>query len=430
MVIAIIKRLRGSRLVRNTAWMFLGQGLRTVIQAAYFILIARSLGSRNYGAFVGVCALVAIVSPFAGLGGGSLLIKNVARSAESFGRYWGRALLVLLITGAVLLCVVLGVSGYVFPASIPFMLVLVVSVTDLFFSRAMDICSQAFQAFERLEKTAQILVIPNFLRLAAIAGLGLMVKAPTALQWGYLYLLTTMISLSISLWLVHKELGSPVFLSSGLKGEHAEGFYFSAGLSAQSIYNDIDKTMLTRFSTLSSAGIYSAAYRIIDVSFAPVRSLLYASYARFFRYGEDGIKGSMGFARKVLPVAGGYGVAGGLLLLMAAPLLPVVLGAQYMETAEALRWLAPLPFIKALHYFAADSLTGAGFQGIRSGIQVFVAIFNVAINLWLIPAYSWRGAAWSSLASDGLLALLLWQALFILLHRQRAAEGIAAASGQ
>ena len=101
-----------------------------------------------------------------------------------------------------------------------------------------------------------------------------------------------------------------------------------------------------------------------------------------------------------------------------------------METAEALRWLAPLPFIKALHYFAADSLTGAGFQGIRSGIQVFVAIFNVAINLWLIPAYSWRGAAWSSLASDGLLALLIWPVLFIILHRQGAAEGIAAASGQ
>jgi hypothetical protein len=26
----------------------------------------------------------------------------------------------------------------------------------------------------------------------------------------------------------------------------------------------------------------------------------------------------------------------------------------------------------------------------------------------LIPAYGWRGAAWASLASDGLLAVTLW----------------------
>ena len=61
-----------------------------------------------------------------------------------------------------------------------------------------------------------------------------------------------------------------------------------------------------------------------------------------------------------------------------------------------------------MHYFAADTLTGAGFQGLRSAVQVMVAVFNVLINLWLIPLYSWKGAAWSSLASDGLLMASLW----------------------
>jgi len=35
-------------------------------------------------------------------------------------------------------------------------------------------------------------------------------------------------------------------------------------------------------------------------------------------------------------------------------------------------------------------------------------LFNVVINFWWIPAYSWLGAAWSSLLSDGLLAVCLW----------------------
>ena len=37
--------------------MILGQGLRLVIQALYFVEIARSLGVRNYGAFIGVAIL-------------------------------------------------------------------------------------------------------------------------------------------------------------------------------------------------------------------------------------------------------------------------------------------------------------------------------------------------------------------------------------
>jgi len=43
---------------------------------------------------------------------------------------------------------------------------------------------------------------------------------------------------------------------------------------------------------------------------------------------------------------------------------------------------------------------------------------NILLNLWLIPAYSWRGAAWSSLASDGLLAIGLWTAVSILRRQE------------
>ena len=104
---------------------------------------------------------------------------------------------------------------------------------------------------------------------------------------------------------------------------------------------------------------------------------------------------------------------------MAAPLVPRVLGAEYARTTEALRWLALLPLLKTMHYFAADSLTGAGFQGVRTVAQVLVAMFNVLVNLWIIPAYSWRGAAWSSLASDGLLAASLWCCAVVLRGRQQ-----------
>ena len=115
-----------------------------------------------------------------------------------------------------------------------------------------------------------------------------------------------------------------------------------------------------------------------------------------------------------------YSLFASVALLLGAPLVPHILGHQYADITEALRWLALLPVLKTLHYFIADALTGAGHQGTRTLIQIGVAAFNVLINLWLIPAYGWRGAAWSSIASDGLLALTL----MVVVTYLRGARGI------
>ena len=53
-----IVRLRQSTLARNSTWMFLGYGVRIIVQAGYFVLIARALGPREYGAFVGAQRLL------------------------------------------------------------------------------------------------------------------------------------------------------------------------------------------------------------------------------------------------------------------------------------------------------------------------------------------------------------------------------------
>jgi O-antigen/teichoic acid export membrane protein len=99
--------------------------------------------------------------------------------------------------------------------------------------------------------------------------------------------------------------------------------------------------------------------------------------------------------------------------------VPYVLGPEYFRIVEALRWLAVLPMLKAVHYFLADTLTGAGYQGVRTFIQAGVGAFNVLINLWLIPAYSWRGAAWASIASDALLLCGVAAAVMLLARQRR-----------
>jgi O-antigen/teichoic acid export membrane protein len=408
-------------LLRNTLWMFLGQGLRLVIQALYFVEIARSLGAANYGAFIGVVALVGIAYPFGALGSGNLLVKNVARDRTLYPTYLGRALAITTVTSSILLVVVLLLSHFALPAAIPLPLVLLVAGADLFGLNIITVCSQAFQAFEQLNWTAVINVLISATRLIGALILIGIHRHPSPLQWGYVYFCSTATVAIFALALVWSKLGAPRFADLFPGAETREGIYFSISLSAQTIYNDIDKTMLARLSTLDATGIYGAAYRLIDVSFVPVSALLWSAYPNFFRAGARGINRSFGYAKPLVLRTLGYSSFVCLVLLLFAGYVPLVIGSEYARTAEALRWLAPLPILKGLHYFLSDTLTGAGHQGLRTAIQAGVAVFNVLINLWIIPAYSWRGAAWSSIASDGLLTCGVGAAVLILSRRSQAA---------
>lgn len=407
-----------SNLVKNTLWMLLAQGGRLCLQAAYFIIIARSLGAEQYGAFVGALALVSVFAPFATLGAGNLLIKNVSRDRSTFSEYWGNALFMILTSGFVLTVLLMILAPLFLPSTLSPLLLLLVAISDLFFFRILDTAGQAFQAVSWLSKTAWLNLLPGLTRMGAALALVSLFQQTTAITWAGLYLGSTAVAAMIAVSMVHHELSPPKLALWRIKPEIREGCYFSVSLSAQTIYNDIDKTMLARLATLEATGVYAAAYRLIDVAFAPVRSLLAASYAKFFQQGASGITGSLQLAKKLTPIAGGYGLVAMIGLLLCAPIVPQILGEQYRSTIDILRWLAPLPFLKAMHYFAADTLTGAGLQGLRSTAQICIAVFNVLLNLWLIPRFTWQGAVWSSLASDGLLMLGLWTIVIVLYRRE------------
>ena len=74
-----------------------------------------------------------------------------------------------------------------------------------------------------------------------------------------------------------------------------------------------------------------------------------------------------------------------------------------------------------------DALTGAGFQGCRTVLQVLTAVLNVLLNLVCIPLWSWRGAAWTSLASDGTFALSLFIVIWWILRNKDSQAGDASA---
>ena len=112
-------------------------------------------------------------------------------------------------------------------------------------------------------------------------------------------------------------------------------------------------------------------------------------------------------------------------LWLCAPVLPLILGPKYDAVVPALRWLALIPLLRCFHTFLADSLSGAGLQRMRTGIQVVVALLNVGLNIIILPRWSWRGAAWTSLGCDGLLVVVFWLAALYYLRREESSVAYA-----
>lgn len=398
-------------LARNTLWMIIGQGVRLVVQFAYFVLIARLLHKDGYGAFSGAVALVAVLAPFAGWGSGNLLVKNVARDPASFPVYWGRAITVTVLSAGLLSLLALALAWVVLPASVPASIVLWIAISDLLFTRLSEAAALAFQAVHRLFKTALLSVLFSAAKLAGVLVLAQVHSGDALETWALLYLAgSATVAIIGGIW-VSLELGMPRWDLGSWRREFGEGFYFASSLSAQRIYMDSDKALLPRLASLEAAGIYTAASRIVEVAFVPVYSLLAAAYARFFTSGQQGVRGTLALSRRLLPVAFAYAAAAGIALYAVAPLVPWLLGAEFAESVAAVRWLAAVPLLMTLHRFAADSLTGADRQATRTHIEFGAAALNVGLNLAIVPFFSWRGTAAVTIVTEVILVVALGAAL-------------------
>ena len=371
-------------LARDASWMLISKLFNVVMQAGYFIIVARLLGKENYGSFIVITASASIIFPFIALGSEHVLVKKVATDRASFSTYWGNTLVLLTSGGALLTIVLLLLSPLIFPQNITWATTLLILLADLICLGLLDISYKALVAASMVKKTAQLGILSTCGKLFAALSLATFFTKPTIATWGYLYLTSSAATAIVAILVVNKMVAPPRPVFSKLKSNIGQGLYFSISASANNINAGLDKSMLGKLSNVASAGIYGSAYRFIDVGNVPLLALFGASYKRFFQHGASGIKGSLGFARRLLPILTFYAISSLIGYWLLAPFIPMILGEEYTEAIGALLWLSPLPAIAAFQYLAADTLTGSGHQKARSMVQLSAAILNIILNKFII----------------------------------------------
>lgn len=396
--------------------MLAGQALNFFLQAGFFILLARLLGVEEYGVFAGVFALVNTITPYSALGWGVLFMRYVSRDHDKAPIYWGNALL----TTAIMTLIIAGIFLFIGPSitkshSAALMIHLVIA--NCLFSQIVLIAGKIFQTYERMRLTAMLTLLSNLVRFIILLVLWIAIHRATAVQWSVGVLIASALSAIIAIWMVCSAVGMPQLRPKLIWKHLWEGIGFSAGSTTQAIYNDFDKTLLSHYGMNQQNGFYTLAYRIIDFAATPVGAIDSAVLPRFFSLSHSGIRPVISLAVKSIRPAIILGFVTAIGVWVIAPVVPHMVGADFRGVLNALHWLCLIPLLRGIHTISGSALTATSNQHIRLIIQCIIAVMNLCLNIVWIPKYGWVGAAWSSVVSDGLLALLNISLLFFFWRR-------------
>ncbi len=402
-----------ARAGRNLAFKTLGEALARVFFLLLFIYAARLLGAVDFGRYSFASALGALALVGMDLGLNTLFVRQGARHHDQVGVYAGTLLLLksaLAISVLGLIYAFCRLSG-VEPRDL--VLVLVVALAQMCWGMV-EFAVSGLNALERMDQEAWV---RSSGRLAALFLAGGFLLAGWGL-WGLVGGLLAANALAMALGLVFLRGHGP----------------FSLRLDREFLFR-----LLRRALPLALVNVFMLVYFRVDMV---MLEMMGRSYQEIGWYGAavrvmDGVGViPMLVSRSLLPVLSDlagrdqpaltrlYAQGRRLLIIIALPaalglwavrreLALFIYGPEFAPASRAFFWLAPALIFLFLSFLQLNTLIAAGRQHQAAWATGLSALLNLGLNLVLIPAYGFPGAAAATLATH--LALCLVCAWFI--HR-------------
>lgn len=377
----------------------------TVLALVSIGFVTRYLGADGFGDYATALAFFALFSSLADLGISSLVAREISREGASEQEILGNVA-ALRIVSSLSIFLLSPAVAFLLPYSSELKLGIVISAAAFVFSSFSGMLNGVFQKHLVMYKVATVELIGKCLQLAIIIltvhfnwGLSALVMA---------LLLYMIFNAAVSWWLSRQYI---IFrLSFDIrfwKRFLSESWPVGAIVIVTFTYFKADTILLSFFRPSEDVGIYNAAYKIIEnLTFFPamIAGLMLPVFSRhvfgdrekFLLTARKTFKVFLVFA---LPLAvGGFFLADHLVALIGGP--------AFVDSALPLRILIfSLTAIFFGNYFNAVLIAGNLQRKLLLGL-VCIAIGNVAVNLLLIPRYSYVGAAVTSLGTEILVALL------------------------
>ncbi|MGH9816809.1 MAG: oligosaccharide flippase family protein, partial [Candidatus Acidiferrales bacterium] len=165
-------------------------------------------------------------------------------------------------------------------------------------------------------------------------------------------------------------------------------------------YN-FDAVLLGFLRGVREVGVYNAAYKVLTVALAVPLAYFQGLFPALSRTWGEGAAALRGLAERSLRlcaiVAIPIGVGG---TLLAEPVVALLFGPQYAESAGPLKLLVWSAVLVILRGSYRHGLNAAGMQNLDLRCAVASCSLNVGLNVVLIPRFGVMGAAAATVTAD------------------------------
>lgn len=377
-----------------------------IVSLAFFLVIARKLGSTAFGVFTFGLSFGALVTVLAGLGQDAILTREVAQDRRRVDRYFANTLalkVVAAVPAVVVSLAALTAYGVDSRTRTVTILLSVAVLVELLTTTSFAV----LQAYERLEFLPVVIVFQRL--VTAGAGITAMLAGAGIEAVSAIYLAGTVLAFGLALGLQFRYVVRPRL---GLEPSRwwplmRVAIPVGVALIFQLTLFRADIVILQALDTEQAVGHYGAAYRLFEstlfVSWA-IGAAIYPVIAR--HEAETGVVRSV-FERAVklaiaitLPAALVAGV-------LAQPIVHLLYGAEFEPSARALQLLAPAIVLCSVSHLTAVLLLAEQRERTIAVVYAIVAAANIGANFALIPKYSLNAAAAITTLSELLLCALM-----------------------
>ena len=394
---------------KNTTVLMASDIFGRVLSLILIVYIARFLGEKGLGQYSFIFAFLAMFHLFTEFGLTTLMVREVARNKSKTQSYfsnilWFRLIFIILF-GVLAPPIVLRL----FDNSIEMLTVLLIAIIADFCKHMILMFEGLFQAHEIMEYSAIIRVIERILTVAL--GITMLVMGANIIGLISVFAISNFVAFVIALIIVIKKVTKIRFeLDLQLiKRLLKESIPFWLTAIFVTIYFQIDTVMLSIMKNYQAVGIYNAAYGMLNaLHFIPaaIIAAVFPAMSKFYLENKNQLRNIFKKSFYYLFAIGlpiGIGTT-----FLARRIIIFIYKEEFAASTLAMKiliWASAIIFLSGLCGYLLNSIDK---QKTFTFAAVVCAIFNVVLNLFLIPRYSYIGASIATVLTELVLFIILF----------------------
>lgn len=397
--------------LKNSVASIAGQMITLLVSMISSVYVARVLGKDQFGMFSWALGLVTIVRAVATIGLDNVITRDAAQNREKSPEYLLSSFVLKLFSASICylgISVYLQMRGYSgLQLAVGYILCSMVLIESLDSS-----CRAVLIGIERQDLSVGVAVVTNIARVILVVALVHSGYKIVAVAW--VTIGVAALTLVLHFLAIRRIVGGvwrPTF--SAMKHLLVVGSSFFASYFFDKIFDRADYVMLDWFKGVGEVGVYSAAYRIMEI----VTMIAYSCSLALFPIMSRRIQGSKESYARAIEKSTKYLTMLGIPLCSGIFLLShqLMVGLYSNKFALAGPCLAILIWGRLLSFvvFPGQQAVQARNGQIWLVPPVLVRVsVNILLNLYLIPRRGCLGASIAIVVSDNAYYVLLYLIAF------------------